>query len=132
MTILSIAGELGYAYGMAPVTLNPPVRIPVPGGKIIDEHCGLASDCRDDFSVAHMVAPPGWSEPPQTSQFDEVTLMVRGRLVVEHGGQRTEVGPGESVLVTTGTTVSYANPFEAEGEYWAVCVPAFSVARAGR
>jgi mannose-6-phosphate isomerase-like protein (cupin superfamily) len=117
---------------MAPVTRNPPVRIPVPGGKIIDEHCGLASDRRDDFSIAHMVAPSGWSERSQTPQFDEVTLMVRGRLVVEHGGQRTEVGPGESVLVTQGTTVSYANPFAAECEYWAVCVPAFAVARAGR
>jgi mannose-6-phosphate isomerase-like protein (cupin superfamily) len=115
-----------------PVIVNPPVRIPVPGGKIIDEHCGLASDERDDFSIAHMVAPPGWTEPPQTPHFDEVTLMVRGRLVVEHGGARTEVGPGESVLVTKGTTVTYANPFEAECEYWAVCVPAFSVARAGR
>lgn len=117
---------------MTPVTLNQPVRIPVSGGKRIDEHCGLASDRRDDFSIAHMVAPAGWSEPPQTPQFDEITLMVRGRLVVEQGGQPTEVGPGESVLVTKGTTVTYANPFEAECEYWAVCVPAFSVARAGR
>ncbi len=111
---------------------NEPVRIPVPGGKIIDEHCGLASDERDHFSIAHMVAPPGWSEPPQTPQFDEVTLMVRGRLVVEHAGGRTEIGPGESITVPRGTTVTYANPFEAECEYWAVCVPAFSVARAGR
>jgi hypothetical protein len=42
------------------------------------------------------------------------------------------VGPGESVTVPKGTTVTYANPFEAECEYWAVCLPAFSVARAGR
>jgi mannose-6-phosphate isomerase-like protein (cupin superfamily) len=117
---------------MTPVTLNSPVRIPVPGGKTIDEHCGLASDRRDDFSVAHMVAPPGWSEAPQSPQFDEVTLMVRGRLVVEQGGSRTEVGPGESITVSRGTTVTYANPFETECEYWAVCVPAFSIARAGR
>jgi len=117
---------------MSVVRRNLPVRIPVPGGKIIDEHCGLASDRRDDFSVAHMIAPAGWSEPPQTPQFDEVTLMVRGRLVVEHGGTRTEVGPGESVLVPRGATVAYANPFEHECEYWALCVPAFSVARAGR
>ena len=27
---------------------------------------------------------------------------------------------------------TYSNPFEQECEYWAVCVPAFSVARAGR
>ena len=117
---------------MAPVIVNPPVRIPVPGGKIIDEHCGLASDERDDFSIAHMIAPPGWTEPPQTPRFDEVTLMVRGRLVVEHASVQTVIGQGQSVLVTKGTTVTYANPFESECEYWAVCVPAFSVARAGR
>ena len=117
---------------MAPVQKHEPVRIPVPGGKIIDEHCGLASDRRDEFSVAHMIAPAGWSEPPQTPAFDEVTVMVRGRLVVEEGGRRTEIGPGESVLVSKGTTVTYANPFEQECEYWAMCVPAFSVARAGR
>jgi mannose-6-phosphate isomerase-like protein (cupin superfamily) len=111
---------------------NDPVRIPVPGGKIIDEHCGLASDQRDAFSIAHMVAPSGWSEPPQTPVFDEVTIMVRGRLLVDQGGQRTEVGPGESITVPRGTTVTYSNPFEQECEYWAVCVPAFSVARAGR
>ena len=105
----------------------------MPGGKIIDEHCGLASDRRDDLSIAHMVAPPGWSEPPQTPQFDEVTLMVRGRLVSRvRAARRTELGPGESITVPRGTTVTYANPFEAECEYWAVCVPAFSVARAGR
>jgi mannose-6-phosphate isomerase-like protein (cupin superfamily) len=111
---------------------NEPRRIPVGGGKIIDEHCGLASDGRDDLSIAHMVAPPGWTEPPQTPQFDEMTLMVRGRLVVEHSGSRMELGPGESVTVPRGTTITYANPFDVECEYWAVCLPAFSVARAGR
>jgi len=117
---------------MATLQKNGFVRIPVPGGKIIDEHCGLASDHRDDVSIAHMIAPPGWSEAPQTPQFDEMTLMVRGRLVVEHGGERTEITAGESLTVPKGTTVTYANPFEVECEYWAVCIPAFSVARAGR
>jgi mannose-6-phosphate isomerase-like protein (cupin superfamily) len=117
---------------MATLQKNESVRIPVPGGKIIDEHCGLASDRRDDVSIAHMIAPPGWSEAPQTPQFDEMTLMVRGRLVVEHGGERTEIAAGESITVPKGTTVTYANPFEVECEYWAVCVPAFSLARAGR
>lgn len=115
-----------------PIQKNAAVRIPVPGGKLIEEHCGLASDTRDEFSVAHMVAPAGWSEEPQTPQFDEVTIMVRGRLVVDQGGSRTELSPGDSITVPRGTTVTYSNPFEHECEYWAVCVPAFSVARAGR
>jgi mannose-6-phosphate isomerase-like protein (cupin superfamily) len=117
---------------MSALQKNVPVRIPVPGGKIIDEHCGLASDRRDAFSVAHMVAPAGWSEPPQTPAFDEVTVMVRGRFVVEQGGSRTEIGAGDSITVPRGTTVTYSNPFDQECEYWAICVPAFSIERAGR
>ena len=91
---------------------NAAVRIPVPGAKIIEEHCGLASDRRDEFSVAHMVAPAGWSEEPQTPQFDEVTIMVRGRLVVDQGGSRTELSPGDSITVAPVTTVTSSNPFE--------------------
>jgi mannose-6-phosphate isomerase-like protein (cupin superfamily) len=57
---------------------------------------------------------------------------VRGRLDVDRGGERTELAAGESITVPKGTTVTYSNPFEAECEYWAVCLPAFSLARAGR
>ena len=117
---------------MARVRINAPVRIPAPGGKTIDEHVGLASDGRDAVSVAHMVAPAGWSEPVQTPDFDEVTIVVRGRLAVDGAGTRLEVKAGESLLVERGTAVRYANPFGEPCEYWAVCVPAFSLARAGR
>ncbi len=114
------------------VRLNTPVRVPVPGGKLIEEHCGRVSDRRDDYSVAHMVAPAGWSEPAQTPAFDEVTIVVRGELAVESGGSETVVRAGESVLVGRGTTVRYVNRSSEPCEYWAICVPAFTVERAGR
>ena len=117
---------------MALVRLNTPVRVPVPGAKLIEEHCGRVSDRRDDFSVAHMVAPAGWSEPPQTPTFEEVTIVVRGRLAVESDGVETVVQAGESIMVGRGTTVRYGNPFPEPCEYWALCVPAFTVERAGR
>ena len=47
-----------------------PARIPVPGGKIIEEHIGAASTSEARVSVAHMTAPAGWSEPFQTPEFD--------------------------------------------------------------
>ena len=37
-------------------------RIPVPGGKLIEELFGPVNTGTDGFSLAHMVAPPGWSE----------------------------------------------------------------------
>lgn len=51
----------------------------MPGGKRIEEHVGLASDGRDALSVAHMVAPAGWSEPAQTPAFDTAARTFRWR-----------------------------------------------------
>jgi mannose-6-phosphate isomerase-like protein (cupin superfamily) len=73
-----------------------------------------------------MVAPPGWSEPPQTPDFDEYTLVIRGKKEVSVNGERIVLGPGESILVEAGSRVRYANPFEDETEYVSVCMPAFS------
>ena len=53
-----------------------PTRIPVNKNKIIEEHFGLASDGDHEISVAQMTAPPGWSEPYQTPNFDEFTLVI--------------------------------------------------------
>ena len=64
-----------------PQLVNAPVRVPVPGGKQIEEYVGRASTGSSELSVAHMHSPPGWEEPPQTPEFDEVTL-VRGDDVI--------------------------------------------------
>ena len=73
-----------------------------------------------------MVAPPGWSEPPQRPDFDEYTLMVRGQKRITLEGEEIVLGPNESILVERGTLVQYSNPFETEAEYWSLCIPAFS------
>src|SRR5579884_2308557 len=88
-------------------------------GKIIDEHFGVLNTQQDAFSLAHMFAPPGWREPAQVAQFDEVVIVVRGALAVEAAGERVEVGPGESCLVDRGTRVIYSNARQDEQcEYW--------------
>jgi mannose-6-phosphate isomerase-like protein (cupin superfamily) len=101
-------------------------RVPVPGGKLIEEMVGRAHSGEDRFSLAHMVAPPGWAEPPQTPDFGELTLVVRGRVLVEVEGERVEVAAGEVIWTEAGTTVRYSNPFGEESEYYAFCLPAFS------
>jgi len=109
-----------------------PISIPVPGGKTIQEHFGIPSRNRSDISIAHMVAPPGWGEPFQTPEFDEWTLMSRGKKQVEVDGQVLVISEGESILIHKGTRVRYSNPFSEDAEYWAVCLPAFQIEKVHR
>lgn len=106
--------------------ITDPARIPVPGGKIIEEHVGRVRTETSSLSVARMVAPPRWDEPYQTPTFDEVTIVLRGVVRVEHAGGAVDVRAGETVLVEAGDRVRYSNPSETEAEYWAVCTPAFA------
>jgi mannose-6-phosphate isomerase-like protein (cupin superfamily) len=107
-------------------------RIPVPGGKLIEELFGRVNTGTDAFSLAHMIAPPGWGEPAQKPTFGELTIMVRGRMRVEMDEATVEIGAGEAIWTEPGTRVRYSNPGEGESEYFAVCIPAFSPDRAGR
>ncbi len=104
-----------------------PFIVPTADGKLIEEHYGLASSGDKDFSIAHMIAPAGWSEPYQTPQFDEVTIIFKGKKMFEIDGERIELKAGETILIKKGTRVRYSNPFDEPCEYWSCCVPAFSI-----
>ncbi|OON68699.1 cupin domain-containing protein [Hymenobacter sp. CRA2] len=107
--------------------LNPaPFVVPTTDGKLIEEHVGHASTGTGQYSLAHMVAPPHWSEPHQTPQFDEITIVVRGRKRFEVDGETIELSAGQTLLIKGGARVRYSNPFDAEVEYWSICIPAFS------
>ncbi|MEV6985816.1 cupin [Sphaerisporangium sp. NPDC051017] len=100
-------------------------RIPVPGGKVIDEYVGRVNSGDEQVSIARMNAPAGWEEPAQTPEFTEYTLVLRGVVVVEHEEGVTEVGAGEAFVSLPGEKIRYiAGPDGAE--YIAVCAPAFS------
>jgi mannose-6-phosphate isomerase-like protein (cupin superfamily) len=55
---------------------------------------------------------------------DEHTVVLRGRLLVEHEGGALDVAAGQAVLTRAGEWVRYSTPDGAE--YVAVCIPAFS------
>jgi mannose-6-phosphate isomerase-like protein (cupin superfamily) len=114
-----------------PQVISDPARIPVPGGKVIDEFVGRASTGTAGVSVARMAAPAGWGEPAQTPAFDEVTVVLRGCVVVEHDGGAVEVRAGQAVLTRAGERVRYAVGPEG-ADYVAVCVPAFAPEAAHR
>ena len=63
-----------------------PFIVPTHDGKLIEEHFGLATTRTAAYSIAHMVAPPQWSEPFQNPEFDEVTLIINGRKRIEVDG----------------------------------------------
>lgn len=108
-----------------PLLIDAPTRIPVPGGKSIDEYVGRVNSGTEAVSVAHMVAPAGWEEPAQTPAFDEVTVVLRGTVLVEHEGGSLAVPAGRAVITYAGERVRYSTG-EDGAEYFAVCLPAFS------
>ncbi len=112
--------------------VTAPTEVPVPGGKRIEEIFGRVNTGTDQFSLAHMVAPPAWSEPAQTPDFGELTVMVRGRLRIEVDGEPVELAAGHALWVEPGVTVRYGNPYDEECEYYAICIPAFSPEAAHR
>jgi mannose-6-phosphate isomerase-like protein (cupin superfamily) len=113
-------------YGDAAVPLHvaSPALVPGVGEKIIREFVGRANTATGEVSVARMTSPPGWEEPAQVPEFDEVTLVLEGAVVVEHDGGAISVRAGEAVLARAGERVRYTTPEGAE--YIAICVPAFS------
>ncbi len=104
-----------------------PFVVPTTDGKTIEEHFGLASSGDSKFSIAHMIAPPGWSEPHQTPNFDEVTIMISGKKLIEIDGEELVLNAGETLLIKAGARIRYSNPFEENANYWSVCIPAFSI-----
>ena len=104
-----------------------PFVVPTNDGKLIEEHTGLASTGNSQMSIAHMVAPPGWSEPFQTPDFDEYTLVSKGKKLFEFDGEQVILESGQSILIKGGTRVRYSNPFDEDCDYWSICLPAFSI-----
>lgn len=107
-------------------------RIPVPGGKLIEELFGRVNTETEAFSLAHMVAPGGWSEPAQTPEFGELTIMTRGAMKIVADGDDLTLRAGQAFWIEPGVTVRYSNPFDEEAEYYAVCMPAFHPDRVHR
>jgi mannose-6-phosphate isomerase-like protein (cupin superfamily) len=103
---------------------NKPKRIEEFAGRVNSGHTGV--------SVARMVSPGGWREPGQRPEFEEVTVVLRGRLHVEHEGGALDIVAGQAVVTAPGEWVRYSTPDPEGAEYVAVCLPAFSPATVHR
>lgn len=100
--------------------------------KRIEEYAGRVNSAHHAVSVARMVSPSGWEEPGQRPEFEEITIVLKGALRVEHEGGILDVAAGQAVVTRPGEWVRYSTPGPDGAEYIAVCVPAFSPATVHR
>jgi len=112
-----------------PTLLTQPTRIQSAGNKpkLIDEYIGRVNSQTSGVSVAHMRSPEGWTEPGQKPEFDEFTIVLRGRVLVRHADGELEVKAGQAVIAHRGEWIQYSTPDADGAEYIAVCLPAFSM-----
>ena len=117
-----------------PTLIAQPTVIQAAGNKPkqIEEYAGRVASGHTAVSVARMVSPEGWREPGQRPEFEEVTVVLRGMLRVEHEGGALDVRAGQAVVAHPGEWVRYGSPEPGGAEYVAVCVPAFSPAQVHR
>lgn len=104
-----------------------PFVVPTTDGKLIEEHFGLATNGNSQLSIAHMVAPSGWSEPFQTPTFEEYTYIIKGKKQFIIDGDTIILEAGQSIKIEKNTRVQYSNPFVEPCVYLAICLPAFSI-----
>ncbi len=109
-----------------------PFIVPTDDNKVIKEHFGRASINTGDYSVAHMTAPPFWSEPFQTPDFDEITFIISGKKQIEVETKTIVLLPHQSICIKKGAKVRYSNPFDEPCEYLSFCIPAFTLERVHR
>ena len=111
-----------------PRLIDTPVVIEAAGTrpKLIEEFVGRPSTGTTAVSVARMRSPAGWEEPGQRPEFQEITVVLRGMVKVEHQGGALEVRQGQAVVTMPGEWVRYSTPEGDGAEYVAICLPAFS------
>ena len=111
-----------------PTLIQSPTRIEAAGNmpKLIDEYVGRVNNKDTRLSIAHMRSPAGWQEPGQAPEFEEYTIVLRGRLRVQSRDGSFDVTAGPAVIAHPGEWVQYSTPDEPT-EYIAICLPAFSM-----
>jgi mannose-6-phosphate isomerase-like protein (cupin superfamily) len=117
-----------------PRLIERPTIIQASGNKPkrIEEYAGRVNSGHSLVSVARMISPGGWEEPGQCPDFEEITVVLRGRVRVEYEGGELEVAAGQAVVTSPGEWVRYSTPDPGGAEYVAVCLPAFTPATVHR
>lgn len=112
-----------------PRLIAAPTVVPAAGTppKRIEEYAGRVNSGHASVSVARMVSPAGWVEPGQRPEFEEITVVLKGMLKVEHEHGAMDVRAGQAIVAAPGEWVRYSSPEPGGAEYVAICLPAFSM-----
>jgi mannose-6-phosphate isomerase-like protein (cupin superfamily) len=94
--------------------------------KDIWEFIGRVNSTTSELSIAQMTSPEGWSEPGQTPDFDEYSIVLSGVLLVETRNNTYRVESGQAIMACKGEWIRYSTPEKGGAQYIAVCIPAFS------
>jgi mannose-6-phosphate isomerase-like protein (cupin superfamily) len=112
-----------------PTLIKSPTVVEAAGNKPkkIEEFVGRMNCDESRLSVARMTSPEGWEEPGQTPEFAEISLVLAGRLHIDHKDGTTVVEAGQAILVEAGEWIRYHTPDTGGAEYIGICLPAFSM-----
>ena len=117
-----------------PTLIDRPVLFPdaSPVPIRIEEYVGRLTTKEYRVSVARLMAPEGWSEPGQRPEFEEITIVLRGMVRIEHAEGAIDVHAGQAAITWPNEWIRYSTPNAEGADYVAVCLPAFSLAMAYR
>lgn len=109
--------------------IKTPAHIKAAGNKEkkIEEFFGRVNSETTEVSIARMTSPEGWVEPGQCPEFNEYTLVLKGKLKITTRDSEFDVAEGEAIMTGNGEWVQYSSPYPGGAEYVAVCLPAFSM-----
>jgi quercetin dioxygenase-like cupin family protein len=92
----------------------------------IEEYVGRLNTGTEQISVAKRCAPKGWQLPGQRASFQEILVVLKGCLRVEHTDGVVEVRAGQAIIESPGEWIRHSAPYKEGVEYMAICTPAFS------
>jgi mannose-6-phosphate isomerase-like protein (cupin superfamily) len=94
--------------------------------KVIEEFIGSVNSGTSNVSIARMKSPCGWTEPGQTPEFDEYTVVLHGLLRVITKSGTIDIASGQALIANRGEWIQYSTPETGGAEYISVCIPDFS------
>ena len=102
-----------------PKKIKSPTTIDSVGNKpkTINEFIGLVNSKTSSISIALMQSPGGWTEPGQRPDFDEYTILLKGRLKVETEDDILYINSGEAIITYAGEWVKYSTPDKNGAKY---------------
>ena len=96
--------------------INSPSIVKAAGNKekIIREFFGNVNSRTSEVSIAQMTSPEGWEEPGQKPEFNEYTVVLKGKLMISTKNEEFILSEGQGIMTEKNEWVKYSTPFKEE------------------